>query len=179
MGLADKLAHNQRAIVNKWFDLVAGTYPPDTALFLKSRQDHFANPVGSNLRKGLEILVQELCGTMAAETIRAHLDPIVRVRAVQHFTPTEATGFVLLLKPIIRGMLKPELKTPSQYRELLELEDRIDQIQLAAFEIYMTCREKIYDLKANVERSSVYRAFRRAGLVDENPEPTDAGETPN
>ena len=179
MGLADALAHKQQAIFKKWFDRVSETYPPDTSLFLKSRQDPFANPVGSSLRTGLLVLVQELCGSMDRDTIRTHLDPIIRIRAVQQFTPTEAAGFILYLKPIIREALKSELVDAASYRELLVLEDRVDTLQAAAFEIFMQCREKIYDLKANVERSTVYRAFRRAGLVVDDPDATDAGENHN
>ncbi|MGB5987621.1 MAG: RsbRD N-terminal domain-containing protein [Desulfobacterales bacterium] len=176
MGLADALAQKQQSIVKQWFQRVSDTYPPDTSQFLRSRQDPFANPVGQSLRSGLKVLVEEICGAMHAETIRKHLDPIIRIRAVQNFTPTEATGFIQLLKPIVRDALTAELRQGSQYKSLLELEDRIDTIQLTAFDIYMQCREKIYDLKANVERSTVYSAFRRAGLVDDEPEASDTPE---
>jgi hypothetical protein len=179
MGLADKLAKKQQSIAKTWFDRVAQTYAPDTSQFIRSRQDPFANPVGSSLRTGLKVLVQELCGSMRSETIRTHLDPIIRIRAVQQFTPTQATGFIQFLKPILRSELKSELVDASSYRELLELEGRIDTLQLAAFDIYMQCREKIYDLKANVERSTVYSAFRRAGLVDEEYDGSNAEENNN
>lgn len=179
MGMADALANKQKTIVKTWFDRVSETYPPDTSQFLKSRQDPFANPVGNSLRTGLKVLVEELCGSMAMETIRTHLDPIIRIRAVQQFTPSQATGFILLLKPILRKTLKSELDSTANFRDLLELEDRVDTLQLVAFEIYMQCREKIYDLKANVERSTVYSAFRRAGLVDDEPDAADAVENHN
>jgi len=179
MGLADVLANKQRDIVKKWFDLVTATYPPDTSQFLKANPDQFANPVGNSLRTGLKGLVAQLCGAMSPEAIRAHLDPIIRIRAVQKFAPAEATGFVLFLKPILRKALKSELKDTARYRELLDIEDRVDKIHLTAFDIFMQCREKIYDLKANVERSTVYSAFRRAGLVDDEPDASDAMENHN
>jgi hypothetical protein len=179
MGLAEKLANKQQSIVKTWFDRVSATYPPDTSQFIKSRQDPFANPVGNALRTGLKALVSELCGSMSADTIHTHLDPIIRIRAVQQFTPTQATGFIQFLKPIIRSELKSELIDGSSYRDLLELEDRIDTLQFVAFDIYMQCREKIYDLKANVERSTVYSAFRRAGLVDDDYDESNAEENHN
>jgi len=36
------------------------------------------------------------------------------------------------------------------------------------FDIYMMCREKIYELKANEVRNRTYRAFKRANLITEN-----------
>ena len=180
MGLADVLAKKQQDIVKKWFELVTATYQPDTAQFLKANPDQFANPVGSSLRTRLKGLVEELLGTMSTEAIRTHLDPIIRIRAVQQqFTPTQAAGFILFLKPILRETLKRELRDVAHLRELLDLEDRIDQMQLAAFDVFMRCREKIYELKANVERSTVYSAFRRAGLVDDEPDAADARENHN
>jgi hypothetical protein len=33
----------------------------------------------------------------------------------------------------------------------------------------MECREKIYELKANEEKDKIYKAFKRAGLVKDEP----------
>jgi hypothetical protein len=49
--------------------------------------------------------------------------------------------------------------------ELSRIERRIDQLGLLAFDIYMQCREKIYDLKANEMRARTFSAFSRAGLI--------------
>jgi hypothetical protein len=38
---------------------------------------------------------------------------------------------------------------------------------LLAFDIYMQCREKIYELKANEMKERTFKAFARAGLVKE------------
>ena len=38
---------------------------------------------------------------------------------------------------------------------------------MLAFDIYMGCRERLYDIKANEEKSKVYKAFKRAGLITE------------
>jgi hypothetical protein len=40
---------------------------------------------------------------------------------------------------------------------------------MMAFNIYVECKEKIYDLKANEMRNTTYKAFKRAGLVREMP----------
>ena len=53
--------------------------------------------------------------------------------------------------------------------ELLNLESAIDDLALLAFDIYVECREKIYELKANQEKASTFAAFKRAGLICEIP----------
>ncbi|MEE8542029.1 MAG: hypothetical protein V3S66_10250, partial [Desulfobacterales bacterium] len=53
--------------------------------------------------------------------------------------------------------------------ELRSLETNIDRVGLMAFDIYMRCREKIYEIKANETKNSTFNAFKRAGLLAEIP----------
>jgi hypothetical protein len=169
MGLEKVLAKKRNAIVGDWFDMVAKTYAPDTAQFLKRNKDLFSNPVGGYLTKGLAGLFDQLLTGMDREAVRTLLDPIVRVRAVQNFTPSQATAFVLVIKKIVRTHLKSELKKSRVMNDLLEFEAQVDAMSLFAFDIYMECREKIYELKANEEKDKIYKAFKRAGLIKDEP----------
>lgn len=175
MGLAELLEKHKRAIVNKWFDAVVHTYPADTARFLKSQKDPFANPVGRTTFKGLDGTYDQLRGEMHTETLAATLDPIIRIRAIQDFTPSQAAGFVFLLKNIIRETVGDQLREKEGLEELTALDARVDTIGLLAFDIYMRCREKVLQLKANEIRNRVFSAFHRAGLVADTPE--DGPET--
>jgi hypothetical protein len=170
MGLEKQLAKKQDAIVKDWIERVSRTYAPDTAQFLKSVQDPISNPVGQSIRAGLAGLFEQLLAGPDKETVKTYLDPIVRIRAVQDFTPSQATAFIFILKTVIRDHLNKELNDHRAIQSLLAFESKIDSLGLYAFDIYMECREKIYDLKSNVERTKVYKAFRRAGLVVETPE---------
>ncbi len=99
--------------------------------------------------------------------IKTYLDPIIRIRAVQDFTASQATAFVLKLKQILRQCLSDELQDASQLKELLAFESKIDQLSLVAFDVYMECRQKIYEIMANETRNQTFRAFKRAGLIVE------------
>ncbi len=169
MGLEKVLAKKRNAIVADWFDMVAKTYAPDTAQFLKRNKDPFTNPVGGYLTKGLAGLFDQLLTGLNREVVRPLLDPIVRVRAIQNFTPSQATAFVLVIKKIVRTHLRTEITAGRVMDDLLEFEARVDALSLFAFDIYMECREKIYELKANEEKDKIYKAFRRAGLIQEEP----------
>ena len=148
------------------------TYAPDTAEFLKSNQDQFANPVGGTTLNGLKGLLDQLEHGMDHEIITAHLDPIIRIRAAQNFTPSQATAFILSLKKVIRENLTKELRDSSFAAELIAFESKIDQLCLMAFDIYMQCREKIFQISANETRNRTFRAFERAGLISETFEGT-------
>ncbi len=162
------LQNEKKAIVEQWFDKVVSTYPDDTAKFLKSQKDPFANPVGQTTFSGLTALFDLIISGFDREAAISFLDPIIRIRAVQKFTPTRATRFILDLKPIIRKFVQQRLSVADSIRELLALEDRIDELALLAFDIFMGCREKVFELKANEMRNRTYRAFARAGLIAES-----------
>lgn len=169
MRIENLLEQRKAAIVKKWFDVVIQTYPVDASNFLKTQKDPFANPVGQTVLRGLEALFDILLKGLDTDTIASFLDPIIRIRAVQDFTPSKAVAFIFSLKQVIRDNLTKDLKDPATAAELLNLESTIDDLALIAFDIYMECREKIYELKANQEKARTFAAFKRAGLVCELP----------
>jgi hypothetical protein len=169
-GLDKILEQKQSVIEKKWFALTAKTYAPDTAEFIKGNTDPFANPVGGAMLNGLRVLLDQLIHGMDSETITAHLDPIIRIRAVQNFTPSQATAFILSLKKILRENLAKELHDSRIAAEFVIFESKIDQLCLMAFDIYMQCREKVFQISANETRNRTFRAFKRAGLIADTAE---------
>ena len=93
MRIENLLEQRKAAIVKKWFDRVIQTYPADTSKFLKNHKDPFANPVGQTVLRGLEALFDTLLKEPDTDTISSFLDPIIRIRAVQDFTPSKAVSF--------------------------------------------------------------------------------------
>ena len=82
-GLEKILSKNKAAIAKQWFQLAAQTYAADTAKFLQSKTDPFANPVGSTLMTGLDGILEQLIHATDPDSLRSHLDSIIRIRAVQ------------------------------------------------------------------------------------------------
>ena len=170
MSFQDILQQKKSAILEHWFRLILDTYPPDASQFLKKQSDPFANPVGCSISRGVEELFDELIDKGNSDNIAPILDQIIRIRAVQDFSPAQAVGFVFELKKSIRRELANELRAGPIERDLLELESRIDRMALLAFDIYMLCREKVYEIKANEAKNRTFMLLERAGLVSEIPE---------
>jgi hypothetical protein len=169
MSLNHLLTQKKTAIVKMWFISAIETYPADTAKFLKSQKDPFANPVGRTIYHGLEGLFDELLKEMDNKIIQSFLDPIIRIRAIQNFSPSQATGFIFFLKDAVRATAEKENPDKKLFNELLLFESKIDELGLMAFDIYMKCREKIYEIKATEMKNRTFKAFKRAGLVREIP----------
>ena len=147
-GLNGLIADKKDQIIKAWFDATVQTYAPDTAEFVKGQQDPFANPVGRTTLKGLHFLLDQLLKEVNHQTLTDGLDPIIRIRAVQNFTPSQATAFIFSLKAVLRNTLKKELQDNQLANELLAFESKIDELCLLAFDIYMACREKVYQIGA-------------------------------
>ena len=164
-GLKGLIEKNKNKIAQNWFEATIQTYAPDTAQFYKGQKDQFGNPVGSITAKGIAFLLDQLLDAFDRKAIKAYLDPIIRIRAIQDFTPSQATGFILLLKKVLRKNLADHLQNNANAMELLDFELKIDQLCLLAFDLYMDCKEKIYEIAANETRNRTFRAFERAGLI--------------
>lgn len=165
MSSAHLLASNRQEILKEWFETTVASYPPDTARFLKAQKDPFANPVGRTTYQSLGVLVDALATGADRQALAAALDPILRIRAVQSFSPSQATSFVFSLKRIVRQHLPDHGRDDGA--EWFDLDRRIDEMALAAFDIYVACREKIYELKATESRKQFFGSLKRAGLIDE------------
>ena len=165
MSSAPLSAAKKQAILKEWFQVTIDSYPADTAKFLKSQADPFANPVGQTTYRSLEALLDLLTPGSDRGAMAAALDPILRIRAVQAFTPSQATSFVFSLKPIVRRHLSDADRQAGDPIEALDR--RIDLMAMAAFDIYVACREKIFELKATESRRQFFGSLKRAGLIDE------------
>lgn len=165
--LSGILKSRRKAIVDRWMDLVLQAYPEDAARFMKSERDPFGNPVGRITREALEAVFEGLLTDRAIEEMRGSLDEILRLRAVQDMPPSRAVGFVFLLKRAIREELGEVVADRAPSADLTALHSRIDRLGLAAFDLFVQCREKIYDLRAREIRrrtaSLLARAERGAG----------------
>ena len=74
------------------------------------------------------------------------------------------------MKKVLREELDQEIKeSPAACEELLTLESRLDEMALRGFDLYMKCREKIYEIRAKEAKNQVSRLLQRAGLLCEIP----------
>ncbi len=171
MTLKDVLKQKKPAIVQKWFDAALANYHRDAQGLLRKTKAQFTNPVGFDLAQGLDGLFDALLQGMISDNVSTFLDAIVRIRAVQDFAPSEALAFLLRIKQIVREELDQETLAEARILDALAAFDgAADDLALYAFDLYMRCREKIYDLKAQEARNLTYRLLQKAQSIEEKKE---------
>ncbi|MGD9125607.1 MAG: RsbRD N-terminal domain-containing protein [Desulfarculaceae bacterium] len=172
MDLPELLNTNRAAILDRWFATILETYPAETAKFLKSQKDRFANPVGSTISREIEAIFDQLvAGNYSGSDVTNFLDRIIRIRAIQDFTPSQALAFIFQLKTVIREKLAKDIENHGLYAQMSNLETAIDNLALMAFDIFAACREKVYQTRTDEMKRIYAGALRRSGLFEEAEEP--------
>jgi len=132
------IAEHRDEILGRWIEGVIKGYPEETAKFLRSKKDRFANPVGASLREGLAELLDGIIRGVEPEDLSTALDRVIRVRAVQEFAPSAAVSFVFDLKGLLREVVGD---TEAEANGSLErMNQRIELLGMCAFDVYMRCR---------------------------------------
>lgn len=184
MTLRELLETRKSGILDRWFEAIMATYAADTSGFLKSQKDQFRNPVGHTFAEGINRIFEVLiAGTELQEEMTTVLDDIIKVRAVQNFTPAQALSFIFSLKKVVREELGKEIKENQLYEEFIEFEGEVDELALYAFNIYLKYREQLYELRTAELKRMTFGLLKRANLLSELPgeefEDKDSEETDN
>jgi hypothetical protein len=167
--LEELLLQKKPHLLKRWLDLILETYPLDSQRFLKHQKNQFLNPVGSSISKEIETLFVQLIQGMNLGVVSASLERIIKIRAIQDFSPSKAISFIYLLKKLIREEVLPGTADHHLTQQLLVFESRLDEMALLAFDIYIKAREKVYELRANEAKNQVSGLLRQKGLLSEEP----------
>jgi hypothetical protein len=167
MALIELLSHKKAEILTRWRELVFNTYVPETARFLNSQKDRFANPIAYQLNRGLTGILEVFLQGADSEQVLAQLDEVLRLKALQETFPSRALAFLFVLKTIIREELAQELQDPGCAAEMVELESRLDGLALLGFDAFMQRREKLCEVKVSEVKRKVSTLLRRLGMGDE------------
>jgi hypothetical protein len=165
MSLKKLLEENKSVILSRWFDAVVDTYPSDTKQFLRNKKNQFDNPVAHRISSGIEGIFSQILSEAEETEVSPFLDKIIRIRAVQDFTPSQAVAFVFELKRLVREHLGEKIREGQLSEELWRFEEEIDKIGLRALDIYMKCREEIYEVRVKEVKRSVSRIIERANKI--------------
>jgi hypothetical protein len=165
MSFEEQLRERRAALLDRWRELVFAAYAPEAVRFFRNERDRFKNPVGHATLHATEVLFDSIVLGRSGAPVADALEGLVRIRAVQDFSASQAVAFTFQLKQALREGL-PEAETEAAGRAALrELEDRIDSLAAMAFDAYVRCRESIHKIRLDeVKRRSALLFQRYGGL---------------
>lgn len=146
MKLERLLLQKKEAILQGWLREIFGSYMPGTDKFLQNGRDRFANPVGYTISANAGQLLDALIRGDDPGTFHGCLEKIIRIRAVQDFTPSQAVAFMTDLKTVIRDEVVDGATKYELLDELNELETKIDYLGATAAELYINIKKQIREI---------------------------------
>jgi hypothetical protein len=152
----DLLKKNRRIIIEKWFGMVLESYEAYAIKFLKKNQNQFGNPVGHAIQIGIEEIFDLLLLNSDSLEWPKSMEEIVKIRAVQDFSPSKAIEFPFLLKKVLSNTLAADIKKHNLFESQQNFEQKIDQMALSAFDMYMEAKKKLFQIKINEIKSGMY-----------------------
>jgi len=151
MDLAEGFRNHGEKIINRWVEYALSTYS-SSSFFIKER-DRFANPVGGTVRLALTALLPLLVEGAGQEKYLPHLKEIIAIRAIQEFAPSQAVSPLHAVKHITREVFASDSERAHLVGELYDFEFAVDMAVLAAFDLYMEYRERLYQVRIDEIRS--------------------------
>ena len=155
MTFGELLQQSKDAIVDRWLEAALSVYPEEGSAAFRRQKDPFANPVGHRLRTGTREMFEALLHGADGGKIREHLHEIISIRAVQEVQASRTVGFIFELKDAVRAELGEQGEDPRFASELAGLDGQIDRMALAAFDIFVQCRERVCELRVNEAKRQV------------------------
>ncbi len=162
----DKLIKEKKTqILKLWILKFTNTYPEESAQFFRGGPGQFANPVGHTFRSNLDKIFDELFMEYDSKKMQGLVDPIVRIRAVQGFDPSEAVCFVPMLKQSVWEICGKEVTRQDHISEWLDFIERLELLTYTSFDVYMRCREQLWKQKAEFTNSRTHKLLEKANLL--------------
>jgi hypothetical protein len=162
----DILRQRREIIHKEWCKSALDFYSNAAFSNIKKDGDRFGNPLVYTVSTALETILDELFdGTRTAKTDKA-LEDVVKIRSLQSEIPSKVLDFLFRLKVIIKNQLDNAGSEKTDGEDIERLFSALDELILSAFDIYMGCREKIYEIKSNEIKRRSYKLWERAGISD-------------
>lgn len=160
----DILRQRRDIILKEWKDAALNQYSVGNFKIHKNTQDRFGNPVVYSISNGLETILDEIIADIHTAKLDDALEDIVKIKSLQVEKPSIAVDFLFHLKKILKNELDDSLQDDGLPGEIERLYTDIDNLILAAFDIFMKCREKIYEIRSNEIKKRSYKLLERANI---------------
>ena len=156
------LKERKAAILDGWMERILASYPQDSSRILGRKGDPFGNPVGSTYQEHSAVIVEQLCGGGDRAAMEAALLEMIKVRAVQQFSPSEALGIITALRGVVRGVLsEEELAHAGLKEELRGLDAEVERLLFTGIDQYAACRERMFEIRVREIRAQTAKLVER------------------
>jgi hypothetical protein len=161
MTFTELLGKHRKRIHEEWMKRILSVFPAESAKFIAREKDRFKNPIGSTLQTGTTDLLDALVAGGDADARRAAIEGMIRLRAVQADKASDAVSFLFALRDTVASTLRGK----ADPKDLGAFETTIESLVLDAFDLYMQCREKVFEIRLAELKNRTFKLLEREGEV--------------
>jgi hypothetical protein len=154
MKLIEALKNKEEKILSLWIERTLDSYT--SSGFFKRAKDQFANPVGANISLGLTQIFKLIITEAELREFAEPLDQVIRIRAVQEFTPAQAVAPILELKWVVKQVFSADEEYRKLLGELAVFDCDVDRVALASFDMFVECRDRLHRARIRELKSGSY-----------------------
>jgi hypothetical protein len=169
------LRQRREIILGEWKQSTLDFYAAGAFKPAKKNVDRFGNPLVYTVTTALETILDEFINGVRTTRTNEALEDVVKIRSLQSEKPSTALAFLFSFKKSIADQLKNLENEEINNEETEKIYSALDDLILTAFDIFMRCREKIYEIRSNEIKRRSYKLWERAGMTD--PSLTRKGES--
>jgi len=155
------------AIRKSWFKALVSEYPEESARHIGSSTDEFANPIGHVIGEVADSMVKGLAEGAPASELAERMFPLIKIKAVQSFTPAEAMNCLLALKRMVLSRLKTSGHEDAE-AIAASVDLLFDEMLCLCFNLYCQCRDKLHEVKEDELKRNLFMLLKRSGALDES-----------
>ncbi len=156
--LKDICKENEEKILLSWLNDFFHHHKLDDIGVSRTITDKFLNPVAFTIKASTKEIFPAIIGDdVEPDTIKFHLDEILKIQAIQQLSPAQALLPLITIKNHIYAFTNNDAKLISEFKEMT---DRLDTLLLMAFDIFTQEKEKIYRIRVNELKSAQSQVLR-------------------
>jgi len=161
MTFTELLGKRRKEIHDGWIARILAVFPAASVTFIAREKDRFQNPIGETIQTGSAAVMDALVAGGDRASLRDAVEGMIRLRAVQADRASEAVSFVYALRDVVRDVLRKE----AAPEDLRAFDTRMETFVLDAFDLYMQCREKVFEIRLRALRNRTFKLLEREGEV--------------
>jgi hypothetical protein len=153
-------------ILDDWLKHLMLHYDYNKLDYLEKEKDPFLNPVKYIFTSALESIFAYIFDGEELEAVYQNIEKLIKLLALNGPKASEALGPFVFFKHYINALFMSSFSLEEKMEEYNEIMNIFDNLLLKIFDMYVQCREKIYEVRINEIKRMTFPLLERSGLIE-------------
>ncbi|MDY6820717.1 MAG: hypothetical protein SVN78_03725 [Deferribacterota bacterium] len=153
-------------ILDDWFNHLISHYDDNKLDYLEKERDPFLNPVKYIFKSALGSIFSYIFEDEELDLVSQDIEKLIKLLALNGPKASEVLGLFVFFKQHINALFMSSFSLEEKIDEYNEITNIFDNLLLKIFDMYVQCREKIYEIRVNEIKRMTFPLLERSGLIE-------------